>query len=121
MQYANLDEQYRATFTKSIEKGVEVGQFDKELLTFDMKRLADALVIERDFDFKYFANDWSSPSYSRSSSRVSNMPSSWYIFARFAPRTAWSWSSKNFDRNTLRLSFNAFDFSKSAMASLSRL
>lgn len=51
--HGNLEGAYRDAFVKAIHKGVDIGQFDPELLNFDLKRLADALVIERDLDFKY--------------------------------------------------------------------
>src|SRR5262249_3721900 len=51
--YTNLEEAYKAGFVKAIKRGVEIGQFDARMLDFDLTRLADALVIERDNDFKY--------------------------------------------------------------------
>ncbi|MDE2212959.1 MAG: ribonucleoside-diphosphate reductase subunit alpha [Patescibacteria group bacterium] len=53
IDYEKLDQEYRAAFIRSIGRGVEVGQFDKELLSFNLKRMADALVVERDLEFKY--------------------------------------------------------------------
>ncbi|MGH7936113.1 MAG: ribonucleotide reductase N-terminal alpha domain-containing protein, partial [Chthoniobacterales bacterium] len=52
-EYSNLEEAHRAAFVRSINRGVELGQFDRALLDFDLARLADALVVERDRDFKY--------------------------------------------------------------------
>ena len=51
--YDTLEETHRAAFARSIARGVEIGQFDPKLLEFDLPRLADALVPERDRDFKY--------------------------------------------------------------------
>ncbi len=53
VDYQNLEEGYKQAFIKAVHRGVEIGQFDKEMLTFDLPKLADALVIERDRDFKY--------------------------------------------------------------------
>ncbi len=51
--YANLDELYRKAFANAIKRGVEIGQFDPAMLEFDLPKLAESLVIERDRDFKY--------------------------------------------------------------------
>ncbi|HVV15343.1 MAG TPA: ribonucleoside-diphosphate reductase subunit alpha [Candidatus Paceibacterota bacterium] len=51
--YARLEEAYRDGFISAIKEGVAVGQFDPELLKFDLPRLAEALQPERDRDFKY--------------------------------------------------------------------
>jgi len=51
--YANLEEEYKKAFIRTINRGVEIGQFDKAMLEFDLPRLADSLMIERDRDFKY--------------------------------------------------------------------
>ncbi|MCC7500502.1 ribonucleoside-diphosphate reductase subunit alpha [Candidatus Nomurabacteria bacterium] len=53
VDYANLENEYKNAFTRNINRGVELGQFDERLLDFDLAKLADALVIERDRDFKY--------------------------------------------------------------------
>ncbi len=53
IDHQNLEDEYKKAFTRAIHRGVEVGQFDKGLLEFDLPRLAEALVIERDRDFKY--------------------------------------------------------------------
>jgi len=49
----SLEESYRAAFKRTIARGVELGQFDKRMAEFNLDRLADSLVIERDRDFKY--------------------------------------------------------------------
>ncbi len=51
--YTNLEEGYKAAFVRTINRGVELGQFDPRMVEYDLNRLADALVIERDNDFKY--------------------------------------------------------------------
>ncbi len=51
--YAKLEEDHKAAFVRSMHKGVEIGWFDPEMITFDLPKLAEALVIERDNDFKY--------------------------------------------------------------------
>lgn len=53
MDFTKVEEAYRAGFMASIRRGVEIGQFDPRMLDFDLPRLADALVIERDREFKY--------------------------------------------------------------------
>ena len=53
IDYTKLDEQYREAFVKNLHRGVEQGKLDEKLLAFDLKRLAQALVIDRDYDFKY--------------------------------------------------------------------
>lgn len=51
--HKNLEKVYRETFIKNIERGVEIGQFDPRMLDFDLQKLSEALVLERDYDFKY--------------------------------------------------------------------
>jgi ribonucleoside-diphosphate reductase alpha chain len=51
--YTNLEEAYKRGFVKAIKHGVSIGQFDPRMTEFDLERLADALVPERDNDFKY--------------------------------------------------------------------
>lgn len=48
-----LEEAHRQGFMNTIKRGVAIGQFDPRMLDFDLPRLADALQIERDRDFKY--------------------------------------------------------------------
>ena len=48
-----FDLQYRKSFIQNTKKLVEEGRLDKRLLEFDLKKLSDALVLERDKDFKY--------------------------------------------------------------------
>ncbi len=51
--YDKLDDQYKQAFVASMRRGVEIGQFDPRLLDFNLAKLADALVVERDREFKY--------------------------------------------------------------------
>lgn len=53
VDYERFEETYKQGFINTIHRGVELGQFDKKLLEFDLKSLADALQIERDREFKY--------------------------------------------------------------------
>lgn len=53
IDYTNLDEAHKVAFVRTINHGIEIGQFDPRMLEFDLTRLADALVMERDRDFKY--------------------------------------------------------------------
>ncbi|MDO8548346.1 MAG: ribonucleoside-diphosphate reductase subunit alpha, partial [bacterium] len=53
IDYANIEALYHTAFIKAINRGVEIGQFDRALLGFDLPKLAESLVIERDRDFKY--------------------------------------------------------------------
>ena len=53
VDYARLEEAHKAAYVRTINRGVELGQFDPRMLEFDLPRLADALVMERDRDFKY--------------------------------------------------------------------
>jgi ribonucleoside-diphosphate reductase alpha chain len=53
VDYTRLEEMHRNGFIASMKRGVELGQFDPRMLDFDLPRLADALVVERDNEFKY--------------------------------------------------------------------
>jgi ribonucleoside-diphosphate reductase alpha chain len=53
IDYDKLDEQYREAFIRNIIKGVEIERLDPKLLTFDLAKLSEALVIERDDEFLY--------------------------------------------------------------------
>ncbi len=53
VDYTKLEEAHREAFTTIIKRGVEIGQFDPKMLEFDLPRLADTLVMERDRDFRY--------------------------------------------------------------------
>jgi len=53
VDYTKLEEAHREAFVRTIKRGVEIGQFDPKMLEFDLSRLADTLVLERDRDFKY--------------------------------------------------------------------
>jgi len=50
---AELATQHREHFEKYVALGVEVGRLSPELLTFDLKKLADALRLDRDQQFTY--------------------------------------------------------------------
>src|SRR6185295_14817853 len=46
--FTKLKEEHKAAFVRNIKRGIEVGWFDKSMGDFNLERLADALVIERD-------------------------------------------------------------------------
>lgn len=52
-EYNKFEDLHRDGFIRTIKRGVEIGQFDPRMLEFDLPRLAEALVLERDLDFKY--------------------------------------------------------------------
>lgn len=53
VDYSKLDEAYKQGFSKSIQEGVRLGQYDPRMAEFDLVALADSLTPERDLDFKY--------------------------------------------------------------------
>ncbi|HVY72922.1 MAG TPA: ribonucleoside-diphosphate reductase subunit alpha [Candidatus Paceibacterota bacterium] len=53
IDHAQFENEYRTTFARTIHRGVEIGQFDPRMAEFDLKVLGDALVLERDREFKY--------------------------------------------------------------------
>jgi len=53
VNYERLEESHKDAFIRAIQHGVSINQYDPRLLDFDLPKLADALVIERDRDFKY--------------------------------------------------------------------
>jgi ribonucleoside-diphosphate reductase alpha chain len=53
LDYTRFEETYRQKFIEAMRLGVSVGQFDPRMLDFDLPRLAEALVVERDNEFKY--------------------------------------------------------------------
>jgi ribonucleoside-diphosphate reductase alpha chain len=53
IDYDKFEEVYRQKFIEAIKHGVQLGQYDPRMLDFDLPRLADSLVVERDRDFKY--------------------------------------------------------------------
>ncbi|MSU74959.1 MAG: ribonucleoside-diphosphate reductase subunit alpha [Candidatus Magasanikbacteria bacterium] len=67
LDYANLEQSYRAAFIRNIRRGVEIERLDPRLLAFDLDELSRSLVIERDDLFvylglqtlydRYFVND----------------------------------------------------------------
>ena len=48
-----FDHQYRLSFIKNIKLLVREKILNKKLLKFDLKKLSESLVLERDFKFKY--------------------------------------------------------------------
>ena len=53
IDFSKLSTQYREAFVKNIKRGVELERLDPKMLTFDLEKLAQALVIERDDEFVY--------------------------------------------------------------------
>lgn len=53
IDYAQFEQEYRTAFARAIHRGVEIGQFDPRMVEFDLKALGEALVFERDREFKY--------------------------------------------------------------------
>ena len=53
MDYTKLEEIHKVAFANTIKRGVEIGQFDPRMLDFNLPKLAEALIVERDRDFKY--------------------------------------------------------------------
>lgn len=53
LDYSKIDEQYKEMFVKGIEKGVDRGLLDVRMKNFDLSRLANAIVRERDHLFMY--------------------------------------------------------------------
>lgn len=51
--YQKLEELHKQSFIRNLHTGVELGWFAKEMLDFNLEKLAEALVLERDNDFKY--------------------------------------------------------------------
>ncbi|MGC9602168.1 MAG: ribonucleoside-diphosphate reductase subunit alpha [Minisyncoccia bacterium] len=50
---AKIEEAQKDAFIQTIKRGVQLGQFNPEMAQFDLPRLADALALERDHEFKY--------------------------------------------------------------------
>lgn len=53
VDYLKLEEAHRNGFMAAIKRGVAIGQFDPRMMEFDLNKLAEALQVERDLDFKY--------------------------------------------------------------------
>ncbi len=53
IDFENLQNQYRVAFIQNVKRGVEIDRLDPKMLTFDLEKLAKALVIERDDMFNY--------------------------------------------------------------------
>jgi ribonucleoside-diphosphate reductase alpha chain len=51
--YMQFEEAHKRAFVRNLTRGVELGWFDKRMLEFNLERMADALMVERDRDFKY--------------------------------------------------------------------
>ena len=48
-----FEQQYRLSFVRNIKKLVKFGTLNEKLLDYDLKKLADGLVLDRDYKFKY--------------------------------------------------------------------
>jgi ribonucleoside-diphosphate reductase alpha chain len=48
-----FEQQYRLSFVRNIKKLVKFGTLNEKLLDYDLKKLADNLVLDRDYKFKY--------------------------------------------------------------------
>lgn len=53
IDFSRLEEQHKAAFIKNIYRGVKMGKLDPRLLVFDLDKLAEELILERDNSFKY--------------------------------------------------------------------
>ncbi len=53
IEYTNIEEEHRKAFARTIARGVELGQFDKRMMDFDLVKLGEALQMDRDREFKY--------------------------------------------------------------------
>jgi len=53
IDYEKMEDAHREAFARTIARGVQLGQFDKRMMDFDLTALADALQLERDREFKY--------------------------------------------------------------------
>ena len=51
--YSKFKETHKQAFVRNLHRGVELGWFDPKMLEFNLEKLAEALVPERDRDFKY--------------------------------------------------------------------
>ncbi len=75
-----LDGAYRAIFTASIARNVELGQLDERLLGFDLDRLAVALRPERDLLFRYLGIQTLSERYFlRDGDAVAELPQTFWM------------------------------------------
>ncbi len=52
-RHPDFEKEYRTSFVRNVQRGVEEGKLDPRLLTFDLPRLAQDLRIERDGLFDY--------------------------------------------------------------------
>ena len=48
-----FEQQYRLSFVRNIKKLVKFGTLNEKLLEYDLKKLAENLVLDRDYKFKY--------------------------------------------------------------------
>src|SRR3990167_4673605 len=53
IDYEKMEDAHREAFARTIARGVQLGQFDKRMMDFDLVALADALQLDRDREFKY--------------------------------------------------------------------
>lgn len=56
LDYSKINEQYKEMFIRGIEKGIERKLLDDRMRNFDLKRLSEALVRERDHLFMYLGS-----------------------------------------------------------------
>jgi len=49
----NLREEYQSSFIRNLKRGVEVDRINKELLTFDLDKITEALEPQRDYNLAY--------------------------------------------------------------------
>ena len=48
-----FEQQYRLSFVRNIKKLVKFGTLNEKLLDYDLKKLSDRLILDRDYKFKY--------------------------------------------------------------------
>lgn len=53
LDYSRLEEVYKEAFKNSIRKGIELNLLDPRMLLFDLDKVAEGLVIERDSNLQY--------------------------------------------------------------------
>ncbi|MCF7843798.1 ribonucleoside-diphosphate reductase subunit alpha [Candidatus Gracilibacteria bacterium] len=53
LDFGNIKSEMKKFYPKYIEKMVEIKKFDPRMLDFDLEKLADYMVIERDYNFEY--------------------------------------------------------------------
>ncbi len=53
LQAGNVEAAYRKAFIENIKTGVAIGRLDERLLSFDLEKISNELVLERDYLFEY--------------------------------------------------------------------